>query len=137
MDALYAFGLALIQALQTLSPALDIPMKIFTFMGTVEFYMLLIPLIYWTVDPLLGARVFFALLTTDLFSTYFKHLLHEPRPYWVGNVKALGMRARMGSPLLIPATRWRCGAPWRGRLRLRRCGRAACAAAGCGRWRCS
>ncbi|NQU30863.1 MAG: phosphatase PAP2 family protein [Anaerolineae bacterium] len=98
MNGLQEFGIALIQSLQTLSPALDIPMNIFTFMGTIEFYMVFITLIYWVINAQLGFRVFMILLTTDIFASAFKQLLHQPRPYWVGDVKGLGMEESYGIP---------------------------------------
>ena len=45
MDALYQFGIHLIQALQTLSPALDGIMNGFTFLGRIDFYLVFIPFV--------------------------------------------------------------------------------------------
>lgn len=98
MDPIYAFGIHLIQALQTMSPALDGVMKLFSFLGTVEFYILLIPVLYWLVDPHLGLRILLLLITTDFIGTSFKHLLRQPRPYWLGGVKALAEEASYGIP---------------------------------------
>jgi membrane-associated phospholipid phosphatase len=98
MENLYDFGIALIQALQTLSPTLDAPMKLFTFMGTVEFYLLLIPFIYWNVNSRLGFRILLALVVTDFLGVAFKLLLHEPRPYWIGEVKTLAQETSYGIP---------------------------------------
>jgi hypothetical protein len=88
----------LIQALQTLSPALDIPMNIFTFLGKIEFYMLFITFLYWIIDAQLGFRVFMILLSTDVLGTAFKHLFHQPRPYWIGDVKGMGVEESFGIP---------------------------------------
>jgi len=98
MNPILSFGIQLIQALQTLSPALDVPMKFFTFLGTIEFYILIIPVFYWLVDSQLGFRVLLALLSTDILGTAFKQLLHQPRPYWVGDVKAMGEEISYGIP---------------------------------------
>ena len=98
MNALQEFGIALIQALQTLSPALDIPMNIFTFLGKIEFYMLFITFLYWIIDTQLGFRVFMILLSTDVIGMGFKHLFHQPRPYWIGNVKGMGVETSYGIP---------------------------------------
>ena len=62
MGSLFDFGISLIQVLQMLSPALDALMEFFTFLGTIEFYLILIPLLYWTVNPRLGMRVLLILL---------------------------------------------------------------------------
>jgi len=98
MDAIINFGIRLIQALQTVSPALDVPMKFFTFLGTIEFYLIIIPLLYWVVDSRLGIRVLFVLIGTDFLGTSFKQLLRQPRPYWFGEVKALATETSYGIP---------------------------------------
>jgi len=98
MNALQEFGIALIRTLQTLSPALDIPMNIFTFLGKIEFYMLFITFLYWIVDTQLGFRVFMILLSTDIIGTGFKQLFRQPRPYWIGDVKGMGVETSYGIP---------------------------------------
>ena len=98
MNPLLNFGIQLIQALQVLSPALDGLMKFFSSLGTIEFYLVFTPLIYWVVDSRLGIRVLLVLITTDFLGTIFKHLLHQPRPYWVGKVKVLAMEKSYGIP---------------------------------------
>ncbi len=98
MDGIYQFGIALIQGLQTMSPGLDGFMEAVTFLGTIEFYILFIPLLYWCVDQKLGLRVLFILIITDVPASSFKQLLHEPRPYWLGGVKALADEASYGIP---------------------------------------
>ena len=98
MEPIYEFGIQLIQSLQNLSPALDGVMGLISFIGTIQFYMLLIPLIYWLVDASLGFRVLLVLVSTDLVSASLKQLLHEPRPYWVGDVKPLAEETSYGVP---------------------------------------
>jgi membrane-associated phospholipid phosphatase len=98
MDTLQAFGIGLIQFLQLLSPMLDSVMNLFTFLGKIEFYLLIIPLIYWAFDNRLGIRVLFVLITIDILGSTFKLLFHQPRPYWVGQVKALAEETSYGIP---------------------------------------
>jgi membrane-associated phospholipid phosphatase len=98
MNPIYEFGIQLIAFLQTMSPVLDGLMKFFTFLGTVEFYLILIPLIYWIVSTSLGFRVLLLLLGTDFLGVSFKQLLHQPRPYWIGNVKPLAAETSYGIP---------------------------------------
>lgn len=98
MDAWIEFGINFIGSIQALSPALDIPMHFFTFLGKVEFYMLFFTFIYWIIDAKLGIRVFILLLTTDFMSMGFKQLFHQPRPYWVGGVKQLASESTYGLP---------------------------------------
>lgn len=98
MDALYQFGISLIQSIQTLSPALDGIMNGFTFLGRIEFYLVFIPFIYWAVDRRLGVRALLILIYTHFIAMSFKLLLHEPRPYWVGDVKPLSTETSYGLP---------------------------------------
>jgi len=98
MDAIYQFGIHLIQSIQTLSPALDGIMNGFTFLGRIEFYLAFIPFIYWSMDRRIGVRTLLILIYTDFISTSFKLLLHEPRPYWFGGVKQMGMETSYGIP---------------------------------------
>lgn len=90
METLQELGIQIIQAIQVLMPTLDTIMEIFTFLGKIEFYMLFITFIYWIVDSSLGFRVFMVLLSTDIVGMAFKHLFHQPRPYWVGDVQHVG-----------------------------------------------
>jgi membrane-associated phospholipid phosphatase len=98
MSALQEFGIQLIQTLQTFSPALDSIMLFFTYLGRVEFYMLLMTFTYWLMNRRLGLRVFLVLLSTDYVATSLKILLHQPRPYWVGEVKGLSEEPSYGVP---------------------------------------
>lgn len=98
MDAIYQFGIRFIQALQTLSPALDDIMNGFTFLGRIEFYLVFIPFLYWSVDRRLGFRALLLLIYTDFIASSFKLLFHEPRPYWVGGVKELSAETSYGIP---------------------------------------
>lgn len=98
MDALYQFGIRLIQSIQTLSPGLDGIMKGFTFLGRIEFYLVFIPFIYWAVDRRIGVRALLILIYTHFISMSFKLLFHEPRPYWVGDVKPLSTETSYGLP---------------------------------------
>ena len=98
MDGIYQFGISLIQVLQTMSPALDGFMEAVTFLGRIEFYIIFIPALYWSVNQSLGLRVLFILILTDVPGSSFKQLLHEPRPYWIGGVKALSNETSYGIP---------------------------------------
>ena len=81
MEAILDWGTNVVLWFQQFSPALDVPFKIFTFMGDEEFFLVLLPLIYWCLDPRTGAR----LLVVFLFSAYAnaaaKALANQPRPF--------------------------------------------------------
>ena len=98
METLQQFGIGLIQALQSLSPALDGLMNLFTFLGKIEFYLLILPLIYWAIDNRLGIRALLVLIAIDILGSNFKLLFHQPRPYWVGGVKTLAEETSYGIP---------------------------------------
>lgn len=98
MDPVYNFGIQLIQAFQALDPALKIAMNFYTFMGRIEFYLLLVPFVYWVVDVQLGIRTFLLLISTDFFGMAFKQLLRQPRPYWIGEVEQMGTETSYGIP---------------------------------------
>ena len=98
MDTLQQYGISLIQALQTLSPTLDGVMYFFTFLGRVEFYLLIAPFIYWAIDKRLGIRALLILVATDVITSSFKLLFHQPRPYWIGGVQELSQESSYGIP---------------------------------------
>ncbi|MGD8403121.1 MAG: phosphatase PAP2 family protein [Anaerolineales bacterium] len=98
MDGIYQLGIVFIQWLQGISPALDGFMQGVTFLGTIEFYIIFIPALFWSIDQTLGLRVLFILILTDFPASYLKQLLHEPRPYWLGDVRALGEEPSYGIP---------------------------------------
>ncbi len=79
---MFEWQLPIIHWLQSLSPGLDMPMRIITAMGDFEFYMLIIPMLYWCVDPRLGLWSMMAAGLSHLTTTYFKQATHFPRPYW-------------------------------------------------------
>jgi len=90
MEAIYQFGIKLIQSLQTLSPALDGFMETVSIFGLPEFFLVLVPFIYWSIDRRIGIRSLLVLLYFDSISVPLKLLFHQPRPYWLGGVKEFG-----------------------------------------------
>ena len=98
MDAIYQFGINLIHSIQTLSPGLDGLMEAITFTGRIEFYLVVLPFIYWSIDRRIGVRALLLLVYTEFVAYSFKQLLHQPRPYWVSDVKALSVEPSYGIP---------------------------------------
>ena len=98
MDAIYQFGISLIQAIQTLSPSLDGIMNGFTAIGRINFYLVFIPFIYWSIDRRIGVRTLLILIYTDFLAMSLKLFFHEPRPYWLGGVKQMGVEPSYGLP---------------------------------------
>lgn len=98
METLQQSGLGLIQALQSLSPDLDGFMELLSFLGRIEFYLLVLPFVFWAIDKRLGARLLFVLIFIDIIGSSLKLLFHQPRPYWIGSAKALSQEASYGLP---------------------------------------
>ncbi|HSM70857.1 MAG TPA: phosphatase PAP2 family protein, partial [Anaerolineales bacterium] len=90
MDAIYQFGIDLINSIQTLSPQLDGLMDIGSTIGLPEFFLVLIPFIYWNIDRRVGIRAMFVMFYFDFINASLKVLFHEPRPFWLGGVKDFG-----------------------------------------------
>jgi hypothetical protein len=66
MDGPLNWGIDVVLWFQQFSPGLDLPFKALTFMGDEAFYLLAMPLVYWSIDRRTGAGLFFLLL----FSAY-------------------------------------------------------------------
>ena len=98
METLQQFGIALIQSLQSLGPSLEGVMELFSFLGRAEFYILLLPVIYWNLDRRLALRTILILFVADGASATFKLLFHQPRPYWIGDVRAWSQESTYGIP---------------------------------------
>jgi len=98
MDPWYQYGIQLIASFQTV-PWLEAPMRFFTFLGTQEFFILVLPVVYWCVDAGLGIRIGFILLLGNGLNEFAKMALQGPRPYWVSTqVKALAAESLFGIP---------------------------------------
>jgi membrane-associated phospholipid phosphatase len=80
MDAIYAWGIEVIAWMQQASPALDGFFKAMTFLGSEEAYLLLVPLIYWSIDRIVGVRATILLLVSALVNAGAKAIADQPRP---------------------------------------------------------
>lgn len=83
MGFLISMGINWIVAIQALGAWLEVPMKIFSFLGVQDFFFLVLPLIYWCIDASLGLRVGFILITSASLNGIVKLMFAGPRPYWV------------------------------------------------------
>lgn len=64
-----------------------------------EFFLLLLPIVYWCINPRLGVRVGLTLLLTAGLNAVAKLAVHAPRPYWIGSeVKMLSTESTFGMP---------------------------------------
>jgi len=83
MDTLIENGIDWIIAIQSLGSWLELPMMFFTYLGNENFFFLVLPLLYWSVDAGLGLRVAFILATSNYLNSIIKLLFAAPRPFWV------------------------------------------------------
>jgi membrane-associated phospholipid phosphatase len=99
MDSLWDLGIEVIRLLQGLGDCLTAPMKAFTSLGQIEFYMLFIPALYWCWDSSLGLRVVLMLTLSVGLNEALKIGFHDPRPYWISQrIDALSSDPYFGLP---------------------------------------
>jgi membrane-associated phospholipid phosphatase len=82
MQGIWDSGIQLILSIQSLGGWLEAPMQFFSFLGTEDFFMLVLPVLFWCLDNSLGVKVGLILLTGSTINDFFKLALHGPRPYW-------------------------------------------------------
>jgi membrane-associated phospholipid phosphatase len=99
MDTILDTGIPIIQFLQSLGSVFIGLMKVFTFLGNEEFYLLVMPVLYWCVSTSLGLRVGVILMFSGISNSYLKWIMHLPRPYWYSSdVQAFTSETSFGAP---------------------------------------
>lgn len=99
MQTLIDSGIAFVIAMQSAGDWLIAPMRFFSYLGTEDFFFLVLPLIYWSIDSVIGVRVGFILVTSSMFNYMSKLLFAGPRPYWASShVRALWAETSFGIP---------------------------------------
>lgn len=110
LNSLTDSGIALILFLQSLGDWLIGPMRFFTFLGRENFFLFLLPVLYWSVDTALGVRFGIMLLFSHATAEILKLAIHSPRPYFYDpRVRALGTETSFGAPsthALVAASIW-------------------------------
>ena len=75
-------------------------MQFFSFLGSEDFFLIALPLVYWCLDAALGLRIGVMLLVTQRTNALFKMAMHGPRPYWVStSIEGTGLRDGFWRPL--------------------------------------
>jgi len=98
MDAVWQWGNDLIVWLQG-ADGLTPVMEAASFLGTEEFFLLLMPALYWAWDARLGGRLAVLLLGSNALNNVVKVLIGHPRPYWVdARVEARSVETSYGLP---------------------------------------
>jgi membrane-associated phospholipid phosphatase len=99
MESLLNWGIEVVLWFQQFSPALDLPFKALTFMGDEAFYLLLMPLVYWSIDRRTGAGLFILLLFSAYLNAVAKVIADQPRPFnYDPRVRPLGHAGGGGLP---------------------------------------
>jgi len=99
MNAWLEWGIPIIEWFQSLGDLWLAPMQFFSFLGTENFALLILPAFLWCYDVSLGIRVGLILLTSYSLNSMLKLAFGWPRPYWVSDqVKALSSETSYGLP---------------------------------------
>jgi membrane-associated phospholipid phosphatase len=99
MEGINNFGVDLILFLQGIGSWLNFPMLFFSYLGNEEFFLLIMPALYWCVSPTVGLRLGLLLLFSATLNSVFKLILHGPRPYWYSQqVQAMLTETSFGAP---------------------------------------
>ena len=85
MEPILQFEINFILALQNIGVWLVTFMKGITFLGNEDFFIVIMPLIYWCLDSKLGIRLGIMLLYSSSFTSAIKMGFHSPRPSWVSH----------------------------------------------------
>jgi membrane-associated phospholipid phosphatase len=98
MDSLMQWGVVVILALQGVHGYTGV-MKFYSLFGTEEFFLLVLPVLYWCVDASLGLRLAVVLVGSSSLNALLKVAFHLPRPYWYdARVQALSVEPSYGLP---------------------------------------
>lgn len=79
---LWQWGINLILQLQSYEPWLR-AMQTITITGNTEFFLLILPVLYWLVNRRLGVRMATLLLASIVVGSILKIAFYGPRPYWI------------------------------------------------------
>ncbi len=119
MDIFIENGIDWIVAIQTLGDWLEPLMQFFTFLGNENFFFIILPLLYWSLDAGLGLRIALILATSNYLNAVAKLLFAAPRPYWVSaEVVPASLETTFGIPsghAQNSAALWGIMAAWAGK----------------------
>ena len=80
---LTALDLNLVLWIQNFGEWLAVPMKAVSFLGNEEFFLLVLPVIYWCINPRLGVHIGILLMLSTNLNNSLKLFVHSPRPFWL------------------------------------------------------
>jgi membrane-associated phospholipid phosphatase len=82
MDSSPLWSLDWVRAVQSLGDWALTPMRVLTFLGQ-EFLVVLIPLLYWSINKSAGVDLSILLMGSSFFNFGFKAFFKQPRPFWL------------------------------------------------------
>lgn len=92
------WALAGVQSVQALDRWLTRPMQFFTFLGDEQFYLVILPLIYWCLHKELGADLGILLVLTSFTNTGLKSFIKHARPFWEAPTLKLSDASSFSTP---------------------------------------
>jgi len=82
MESILKWGIDVISAIQVIhNPILDNIMYGITLFGNFEFFLIIIPLVYWCIDEEQGMIIGIVLILNGFINNFFKALWMQPRPF--------------------------------------------------------
>ncbi|MEV4798853.1 phosphatase PAP2 family protein [Nonomuraea sp. NPDC049421] len=74
-------------------------MELVSVFGTNTFFLLVLPVLYWCVNPALALRLGFTVMVAAGTNAIGKLALHQPRPYWIDpGIRAFSVEESFGLP---------------------------------------
>jgi hypothetical protein len=99
MEWLWNIEIEIVVFLQSLGGWLAAPMRLASLLGEEEFFLLLMPALYWCINAVLGVQIGFILLLSANINYILKLVFHGPRPYWYSSrVLPLSTESTFGMP---------------------------------------
>ncbi len=83
MDTILQVGLDASRWFQTTLPQLEAFFQFISTLGIEEFYLALLPLVYWSVHKEAGRTFAYVFLVANVFNPLLKHGFRGPRPFWL------------------------------------------------------
>ena len=100
MTFLWPYEIPILIWIQHLGAWLIPPMKFFSFLGTEEFFLLILSALYWCIDSRIGLRVAITLLISNTVNDSLKLLFRGARPYWFdSSIKGVKSRSFFRCPI--------------------------------------
>ncbi len=99
LETLHQLEIAWVLFIQSIGQWLAPLMVLFTQVGSENFFMFVMPTIYWSFDSIIGIEVATLLLLSNGFNAGFKLIFHSSRPYWLSpRIHAFSAESTYGFP---------------------------------------